>query len=139
MFINFIELSIEKTEEIVEINSPLSLADIAAIKELGIKKVYLKTAEEEIDEEKIPVAIFELLLEEFPEPEIAEEPEESPDDEKESKVKEQDDEDEVPLTLEEKLEAINEQIDELKRNMLKGFAVIVDRNRRHESFKIHKV
>jgi type I restriction enzyme M protein len=72
-------------------------------------------ADIEVPEENIPEEIFELLLEEFPEPEVAEETDE------ESEAKEDDEEQEAqPQTLEEKLEAIDEKIDELKNNELKA-------------------
>jgi type I restriction enzyme M protein len=113
-------VSIEKSEEVVEANTPITSANIEAIKELDIEKVYLQTDAEEIEEEKIPEAIFELLLEEFPEPEIAEVNEEAGEEDKEKKEEEKEEEDDAPLTLEEKLEAINEKIAELKSNMLKA-------------------
>jgi type I restriction enzyme M protein len=72
-------------------------------------------ADIEVAEEKIPEEIFELLLEEFPEPEVAEETDE------EKEAEEDDEEQEAqPQTLEEKLEAIDEKIDELKSNELKA-------------------
>jgi len=72
-------------------------------------------ADIEVPEENIPEEIFELLLEEFPEPEVAEETDE------ENEAKEDDEEQEAqPQTLEEKLEAIDEKIAELKSNELKA-------------------
>ncbi|MBK8956067.1 MAG: N-6 DNA methylase [Saprospiraceae bacterium] len=72
-------------------------------------------ADIEVAEESIPEEIFELLLEEFPEPEVAEETDE------EKEAEEDDEEQEAqPQTLEEKLEAIDEKIDELKSNELKA-------------------
>jgi len=72
-------------------------------------------ADIEVPEENIPEEIFELLLEEFPEPEVAEEIDE------ENEAKEDDEEQEAqPQTLEEKLEAIDEKIAELKSNELKA-------------------
>ena len=71
-------------------------------------------ADIEVAEENIPEEIFELLLEEFPEPEVAEETDEEAD------TKEDDEQEAQPQTLEEKLEAINEKIAELKSNELKA-------------------
>jgi type I restriction enzyme M protein len=72
-------------------------------------------ADIEVAEESIPEEIFELLLEEFPEPEVAEETDE------EQEAEEDDEGQEAqPQTLEEKLEAIDEKIAELKSNELKA-------------------
>ncbi|WP_204345544.1 N-6 DNA methylase [Psychroserpens algicola] len=72
--------------------------------------------EEEIDipEDKIAEEIFELLLEEYPEPEIEDETTDVDSEE------EEDDESNEPLSLEDKLEIIDEKIDDLKNGLLKA-------------------
>ncbi|MCD4695213.1 MAG: N-6 DNA methylase [Bacteroidales bacterium] len=66
----------------------------------------------EIPEEEIPEEIFELLLEEYPEPEITE---------VETSSKNEDDEENTePITIEEKLDLADEKITELKNNRLKA-------------------
>jgi type I restriction enzyme M protein len=72
-------------------------------------------ADNEVAEENIPEEIFELLLEEFPEPEVVEETDE--DNEAKEEAKEQEVQ---PQTLEEKLETIDEKIAELKSGELKA-------------------
>jgi type I restriction enzyme M protein len=74
----------------------------------------------EVPEENIPEEIFELLLEEFPEPEIAEETDE------EAETNEDEEQEAQPQTLEEKLEAIDEKIAELKNRELKAKTKIGD-------------
>ena len=64
----------------------------------------------DIPEEEIPEEIFELLLEEYPEPEITEEA--SSDDDEETS--------EEPLTLEEKIELADEKITDLRNALLKA-------------------
>jgi type I restriction enzyme M protein len=68
----------------------------------------------EVPEENIPEEIFELLLEEFPEPEIAEGTDE------EAETNEDEEQEAQPQTLEEKLEVIDEKIAELKNSELKA-------------------
>lgn len=68
----------------------------------------------EIAEENIPEAIFDLLLEEYPEPEIELEEEET--------VNDKEVESTEPLLLDEKLELINERINQLIDNRLKAIA-----------------
>ena len=75
-------------------------------------------ADIEVAEERIPEEIFELLLEEFPEPEVAEETDEAKEDDEEQEAQ--------PQTFEEKLEAIDEKIDELKSNELKAKSKLGD-------------
>ena len=72
--------------------------------------------EDEIDipEENIAEEIFELLLEEYPEPEIEEE------EATESEADEEEEENNEPLTLEDKLEIIEEKISDLKNGLLKA-------------------
>lgn len=72
--------------------------------------------EEEIDipEENIAEEIFELLLEEYPEPEIEEE------EITESESEEEEEESNEPLTLDDKLEIIEEKISDLKNGLLKA-------------------
>lgn len=69
----------------------------------------------EISEDNIPEEIFELLLEEYPEPEVKEEDENDTKKETEEEV-----ETTEPLTLEEKLEIINERIDDLRGSLIKA-------------------
>jgi type I restriction enzyme M protein len=64
----------------------------------------------DIPEEEIPEEIFEILLEEYPEPEISEDDTSNAEDE----------ENPEPLSLEEKLELADEKISELKTNLLKA-------------------
>lgn len=71
--------------------------------------------EVEIAEENIPENIYELLLEEYPEPEIAEEE----DTEKEN-TEEDEQEESTELSLEEKLELLDERISELKSSLVKA-------------------
>ena len=66
----------------------------------------------EIEEENIPEAIFDLLLEEYPEPEIEIEDEETTNDEEVEAAE--------PLSLDEKLEFIDERIHELRANLLRA-------------------
>jgi type I restriction enzyme M protein len=72
--------------------------------------------EDEIDipEENIAEEIFELLLEEYPEPEIEEE------ETTETESDKEDDENNEPLTLDDKLEIIEENISDLKNGLLKA-------------------
>lgn len=74
--------------------------------------------EDELDipEENIAEEIFELLLEEYPEPEIEEEETNEPEDEDEEE------ESNEPLTLDDKLEIIEEKISDLKNGLLKAKA-----------------
>ena len=72
-------------------------------------------ADVEIAEENIPEEIFELLLEEYPEPEIKEEDESDP-----KKETEEEEETEEPIFLEEKLEIINNRISDLRGSLLKA-------------------
>lgn len=69
----------------------------------------------EISEDNIPEEIFELLLEEYPEPEVKEEDENDT-----KKETEEEAETTEPLTLEEKLEIIDERIGDLKSNLIKA-------------------
>ncbi len=73
----------------------------------------LKEFNKEIDipDEKIPEAIFELMLEEFPEPEEAEADNYDSDEEEDTTE---------PLSLEEQLEQAQEKINELKKQLLKA-------------------
>lgn len=78
----------------------------------------------EISEDRIPEEIYELLLEEFPEPEVAEEEDaetsgETEDAETVVDVEEIEDPSE-PQTLEELTEAADEKINELRRGLLKA-------------------
>lgn len=68
----------------------------------------------DVPEENIAEEIFELLLEEYPEPEIEEK--ETAD----SDSEEQEDEDNEPLTLDDKLEVIDDKISGLKNGLLKA-------------------
>ncbi len=70
----------------------------------------LKTFESDIDiaEENIPEEIYELLLEEYPEVELTEDT-----------TEEDSNEDSEPLTLEEKIEVVDEKISELKSSLIK--------------------
>ncbi|MFC6997733.1 restriction endonuclease subunit M [Rufibacter roseus] len=70
----------------------------------------------DIPEEEIPENIYELILEEYPEPEMAEE--ENADSEKETSEDEETEET-TELTLEEKLDLLDERISELKDSLLK--------------------
>lgn len=72
-------------------------------------------SEIEIAEENIPENIYELLLEEYPEPEIAEEE----DTEKEN-TEDDEQEESTELSLEEKLEFLDERISELKSSLVKA-------------------
>jgi type I restriction enzyme M protein len=69
----------------------------------------------EISEDTIPEEIFELLIEEYPEPEVKEEDEND-------NIKETEEEVETtePLTLEEKLEIIDERISVLRGSLVKA-------------------
>lgn len=69
----------------------------------------------EISEDNIPEEIFELLLEEYPEPEVKEEDENDT-----KKETEEEAETTEPLTLEEKIEIIDERISDLKSNLIKA-------------------
>lgn len=69
----------------------------------------------EIEEENIPEEIFELLLEEYPEPEIEDKNTKETDADKENE-----DEQEEVLGLEDKLDAVDERISELKNNLIKA-------------------
>lgn len=98
---------IEKIQTEVSINCP----DYAnQIKDL----IATYQEQADIEEDKIPENILELLLEEFPEPEVAEETDE------EAETKEDEKQEPQPQTLEEKLETIDEKIAELKSNELKA-------------------
>lgn len=66
----------------------------------------------EIEEENIPEEILELLLEEFPEPEQ--------DETKESSEEEESEEEQEELSLEDKLEALDQEINELKSILVKA-------------------
>ncbi|MCA0231883.1 MAG: N-6 DNA methylase [Bacteroidetes bacterium] len=78
-------------------------------------------AEVEIPEEHISEEIFELLLEEFPEPEAAEETDDTADNTA-------DEESTEPQSLEEKLEAIDERIAQLRRSLLQAKTKLDDLN-----------
>jgi len=75
-------------------------------------------AEIDIPEEEIPEEIFELLLEEYPEPEIKEEQTEET--ETEENVKDDKEETNEPLDLVDKLEIIDDKITELKNGLFKA-------------------
>jgi type I restriction enzyme M protein len=104
----------EQLAEIIKVqeNVKESCPDYA----LQIEELLAKfEADIEVPEKNIPEEIFELLLEEFPEPEVAEETDE------EKEAEEDDEEQEAhPQTLEEKLDSIDEKLDELKSNELKA-------------------
>lgn len=68
----------------------------------------------DIPEENIAEEIFELLLEEYPEPEIEEE------DTAETESDEEDEESNEPLTVDDKLEIIEEKISGLRNGLLKA-------------------
>ena len=106
-------LSKEITEDLFSAEHPLTDKDILQIKKLGVKNVLILRKENEISEEQIPEEIFELLLEEFPEPEITEESEDSEESKEEEETKE-------PLSLEERIELIDERINELRSSLLKA-------------------
>lgn len=72
-------------------------------------------SEIDIEEENIPEEILELLLEEYPEPEVKEEDESDTKNETEEEV-----ETTEPLSLEEKLEVIEERVNELKGSLVKA-------------------
>lgn len=74
----------------------------------------LYSAEAEINEDQIPEEIFELLLEEYPEPEADEETDATNENDDENE-----DTDEV-LTLEERLEQIDNTITDLRNNLIKA-------------------
>jgi type I restriction enzyme M protein len=75
-------------------------------------------AEIDISEENIAEEIFELLLEEYPEPEIEEEQtDDSPDSNRDD---EEDKESNEPLSLDDKLEIIEDKISDLKNGLLKA-------------------
>lgn len=107
-------VSIERNEELIVENQTLTEKHIETIKNAAIEKVNIHTDLVEIKEENIPEEILELLLEEFPEPELTEETDE------EAEKKEDEEQEAQPQTLEEKLEAIDEKIAELKSNELKA-------------------
>lgn len=69
----------------------------------------------EIAEDNIPEEIFELLLEEYPEPEVKEE-----DDNDTKKETEEEEDTAEPISLEEKLEIIEERISDLRGSLLKA-------------------
>lgn len=121
-------VSIERTELIFDTDHQLTKQDIESIKEAGVKKVFIQSAYEEIEGEKIPEEIFDLILEEFPEPEIAEEVEETNGDEKTKEKKENIEEEAEPisLTLEEKMELIDEHINELRNSLIKSKTKLSD-------------
>ena len=104
-------ISIDRSNQLVEANKVLTKQNIDELKAEGIDKVFVFSDNLEVPEENIPEEIFELLLEEFPEPEVAEESDE------EAETNE-DEQEAQPQTLEEKLEAIDEKIAELKSNEL---------------------
>ncbi|MDF1866336.1 MAG: N-6 DNA methylase [Saprospiraceae bacterium] len=80
-----------------------------------IEDVLAKFEEElDIPEENIPEEIFELLLEEYPEPEIEEE------ETTQAESDEEEDESNDPLTLDDKLEIIEEKIRGLRNGLLKA-------------------
>lgn len=81
-------------------------------------------AEIDIPEEEISEEILELLLEEYPEPEIEEEETNNSSDNNSHGENENDDEADSnePLSLEDKLEIIEDKITELKNNLLKAKA-----------------
>jgi type I restriction enzyme M protein len=106
-------VSIERSENIFRINHILTASDIKTLKEKDIKTTYIHGELKDISDEQIPEEIFELLLEEFPEPEITEESEDSEESKEEEETKE-------PLSLEEKIELIDERINELRGSLLKA-------------------
>ncbi|MDO9256953.1 MAG: N-6 DNA methylase [Bacteroidales bacterium] len=117
-------VSIERTEELFKPNHILRQADIDKLQSAGIENVFVESEETDIPEEKIPEEIVELLLEEFPEPEMAddkEEKEEAKDENSEEnrEPREYDEADE-PMTVEEKIEVIYARKDELKGSLLRA-------------------
>jgi type I restriction enzyme M protein len=76
----------------------------------------------EISDENIPENIYELLLEEFPEPEIVDEGTETDKEKKEKKEKEEEEEkEESPeLSLEEQFDLLDERISELRSSLVKA-------------------
>jgi Type I restriction-modification system methyltransferase subunit len=97
---------IEKIQRDVEANCPNYAKQIEDLIEQIMDKL-------DIEEENIPEEIFELLLEEYPEPEIIEEQfvEENTEEQEEPTE---------PLSLEDKLEILDEKIAELKNNLIKS-------------------
>lgn len=79
----------------------------------------LKQFEEQLDisEENIPEEIFELLLEEYPEPEIEEDDTKTEDEEEND---EEDNEENEPFSLEDKLELVDDKITDLRNNLLRA-------------------
>lgn len=78
----------------------------------------LKQFEDELDipEEDIPEEIFELLLEEYPEPEIEDDTTSDEDEENDD----EDNETNEPLSLEDKLELVDDKIADLRNNLLRA-------------------
>jgi type I restriction enzyme M protein len=72
-------------------------------------------SEVEIPEENIPENIYELLLEEYPEPEIAKE-----EDTEKVNTEEDEQEESTELSLDEKLELLDERISELRSSLVKA-------------------
>ena len=81
----------------------------------------LSQFEEKLDipEENIPEEIFELLLEEYPEPEIEEEEKTTETDPDSNRDKDVEEESSEPLSLDDKLEIIEEKISDYKNGLLK--------------------
>lgn len=71
----------------------------------------------DISEDQIPEEIFELLLEEYPEPEIEEEQDDS---DKKDKEDDEDEDESEPLSLEDKLDLVDDKISDLKSNLIKA-------------------
>lgn len=128
----------QSIEEVFEGGHVLTKEDIAELKKLKYKNVYVQTNVEEIAEEDIPEEIFELLLEEYPEPEVVEEVQAEGNGEEAEKNEadnEEEKEEEVPLTLEEKMEAIDERIDEKRKNLLQAKTKLADLDDEVEALK----
>lgn len=107
-------ISIDRSNQLVEANKVLTKQNIDELNAEGIDKVFVFSDTLEVPEENIPEEIIELLLEEFPEPEVAEESDE------EVETNEDEEQEAQPQTLKEKLEAIDENIAELKSSELKA-------------------
>lgn len=104
----------EQLEEITNIQKAVE-ADCPDYEKQIIELLEKYKTDLEISEDYIPEEIFELLLEEYPEPEVKEE------DENDTK-KETEEEVEItePLTLEEKIEIIDERINDLRGSLVKA-------------------
>ena len=108
-------VSIENTICVCEKGKTINAEIIRDMNKLGVEEVTVYNTLKDIAEEDIPEAIFELLLEEYPEPEIEE------DESKDSDEKgEEEEDDNEPLNLDDKLEIIDDKLSDLKNGLLKA-------------------